>query len=67
MKDVKIEPVLCSTGEELLVSVGVSKLEGEPLVITMTCAASLERPVSVESASAGSSSALLGSAEPIGR
>jgi hypothetical protein len=66
MKDLKIEPVLCSAGKELLVSVGAAKLEGEPLVITVTRATSLERPASFESASTGGSGELLSGAEPNG-
>jgi hypothetical protein len=50
-----------------LIRKGVSKLEGELLVITVMRAASLERPTAGESASAGGSSALLSGAEPIGR
>jgi hypothetical protein len=67
VKDLKVESVLGRTGEELLVSIEVAKLEGEPLVITVARATSLGRSVPLESASAGSGSALAGGAEPIGR
>jgi hypothetical protein len=67
VKDLKIEAVLGRTGEELLVSVWVAKLEGELLVIAVTRATSLGRPTPFESAAAGGSSALLSGAEPIGR
>ena len=58
MKDLKIEPVFCSAGKELLVSGGVTMLEGEALVIAVTRAPSLERPLSFEGAASGGSGAL---------
>jgi hypothetical protein len=67
VKNLKIEMVLGSAGEELFVSVRLSKLEGETLVITATRATSLEGPVPFEGAAASYSSASSSSAEPVGR
>jgi hypothetical protein len=67
VKNLQVEAVRSSASMGRLIREGVSKLEGELLVITVMRAASLKRPAPFESAATGGSGALLSGAEPIGR
>jgi hypothetical protein len=67
VKNLQVESVGSSASMGRLIREGVSKLEGELRVITVTRAASLERPTAFESASASGSGALPSGTEPIGR
>jgi hypothetical protein len=66
VKKLQVESVRSGASVRRLIREGVSKLEGEPLVITVTRAASLGGSEPVESASAGCGSTGTGGAELVG-